>query len=172
MKVKVESEKAGLKLNIQKTKIMDAEPECIIDGPVLLHADGDIKSWLMLREAHILGRSPRGFWIFLGLLCLPVFCSTVGLSTPPFSFPKNPSWGWQNFTPKYKMHQMSPPTFPAFEDCLLPSWPPQSCLPPAGHAGRWGLAVTPLQLPLQWLVTPGQSSSTLCWWWPGRKDSG
>ena len=100
-----------------------AEPECIIDGRVLLHADGDIKSWLMLREAHILGRSPRGFWIFLGLLCLPVFCSTVGLSIPLSHFPRTPPGDDRTSLPNIRCIKCHHPPFLPLKIACFPPGP-------------------------------------------------
>ena len=79
MKVKEESEKAGLKLNIQKTKIMASGPitSWEIDGETVsdfifggskITADGDcsheIKRWHIKKQRHYLankGSSSQGY---------------------------------------------------------------------------------------------------------------
>lgn len=139
---------------------------------MLLHADGDIKSWLMLREAHLSGRSPRGFCTSLGLSCLSILCPTEEGSKTPH-VPGTISWGLKNFTPKYmrffKCHH--PPYLPLKITPFLPGICPKLFTSSQALLGR-GRPAAPLRPPFQWLVTTRQSSSTLWWWWPRRRDFG
>ena len=65
MKVKVESEKVGLKLNIQKTKIMAS-------GPITLwEIDGETVS-------DFLGGAPESLWMLTAAIKLKDTCSWKG----------------------------------------------------------------------------------------------
>lgn len=105
------------------------------------------------RGAHLRKVSERLLNISRSLVpsWLLFYCSIK--QNPPY--PRNPLLRvTEPHSQIHEMLQMSSPTFPAFEDHPLPSWPTRSCLPPAGHcwARGGGGGSTPQQRPFQWLV--------------------
>ena len=89
MKVKEESEKAGLKLNIQKTKIMASGPTTFIFLGSKITEDGDcsheIKRCLLLGRKAMIKHIKKQRYYF----------ADKGLSSQSFGFSSSHVWMWE-----------------------------------------------------------------------------